>query len=606
MTGFAKAYRKEKPGVLVKAVDFAAQPQDRRARRSAARGDVARPWLRRGGVRRRSALGRRPGRAAVRQRRWTASRSERRPCSWSPGAAGSIVSAITADLAAASGGTFHLLDLTPTPDPSDVDLARYVTDRETGSSCDLAARLRERGERATPVAIDKELAGLERRSAALAAVQAVEQAGGRAYYHSVDLTDGEAVAKVIAEVRAVSERIDVLLHAAGLEISHALPDKEPEEFERVFGVKADSWFNVLHAAGDLPIGATVVFSSVAGRFGNAGQTDYSAANDLLCKVTSSLRRSRPDVRAIALDWTAWGGIGMATRGSIPKVMAAAGVELLPPEAGVAWIRRELTSGADRGEVVVAGTFGPDGGGAAPARRPGRHGLDGSRRRLHDRRRGRRASIVDWLVRTALDPAVQPFLYDHRIDGTAVLPGVMGLEAFAQAARLLAPGWHVVAVEDVDFRAPVKFYRDEPRTLTVTALVRPDGDDLVAECRLEAERVLRRGGRSTADGSLHRHGPAGAPGAGRRAVGRTVRAPVRPCPRRRLPALLPRPGLPGGRRGLAVRRRAPPPGSPADLPADRDAGGRTLGARSAADRAVLPDGRSVGGREVRPTRAAVAP
>ena len=38
------------------------------------------------------------------------------------GAAGSIVSAIVADLAAASGATFHLLDLAPEPDPADPDL----------------------------------------------------------------------------------------------------------------------------------------------------------------------------------------------------------------------------------------------------------------------------------------------------------------------------------------------------------------------------------------------------------------------------------------------------------------------------------------------------
>ena len=66
------------------------------------------------------------------------------------------------------------------------------------------------------------------------------------------------------------------------------------------------------------------------------------------------------------------------------------------------------------------------------------------------------------MRTTLDPVGQPFLNDHRIDGTAVLPGVMGIEAFAEAASLLAPeGWHVDAVEDVDFLVPVKFYRDEP-------------------------------------------------------------------------------------------------------------------------------------------------
>jgi Polyketide synthase dehydratase len=49
--------------------------------------------------------------------------------------------------------------------------------------------------------------------------------------------------------------------------------------------------------------------------------------------------------------------------------------------------------------------------------------------------------------------------------------------------------HVVAVEDVDFAAPLKFYRDEPRTITVQAVLSPDGDGLVAHARLVAERLL---------------------------------------------------------------------------------------------------------------------
>ena len=60
----------------------------------------------------------------------------------------------------------------------------------------------------------------------------------------------------------------------------------------------------------------MAFSSVAGRFGNNGQTDYAATNGLLCTTVSNLRATRPGTRALALDWTAWGGIGMATRGSI--------------------------------------------------------------------------------------------------------------------------------------------------------------------------------------------------------------------------------------------------------------------------------------------------
>ena len=206
----------------------------------------------------------------------------------------------------------------------------------------------------------------------------------------------------------------------------------------MFDVKCDGWFNVLHAAADLPIGAIVAFSSVAARFGNAGQTDYSAANDLLCKITSSFRRTRPSTRGIALDWTAWGGLGMATRGSIPKVMAAAGIEMLPPEAGIAWIRRELTAGSYRGEVVVAGRLGlmmsePDPAG----------GLDTAA--ISTSAAGPMAASVTGMgvysgltVETRLDPAAQPFLHDHQIESTTVLPGVMGDRGLRRSGQPRGP------------------------------------------------------------------------------------------------------------------------------------------------------------------------
>ena len=405
------------------------------------------------------------------------------------GAAGSIVSAITADLAAASGGTFHLLDLTPTPDAADPDLEAFRGDRD-GLKVTIAERMKAAGDHPTPVTIERELARFERLYAALTAIQSVEAAGGTVHYHSVDLTDADAVAAAIDDVRRLSGRIDVLLHAAGLEISRNLPDKEPREYDLVFDVKSDGWFNVFHAAQDMEIGATVVFSSVAGRFGNQGQTDYSAANDLLCKITSNFRRSRPETRGLALDWTAWGGIGMATRGSIPKIMEMAGVQMLPPEAGVAWIRRELVSSEYAGEVIVAGALG-----MMAAEYDDRGGVDLTAVVGDEADHGpmighATVSVHDGVVvETTLDPLQQPFLHDHRIDGTPVLPGVMGMEAFAETARLLAPDHHVLGVEDVTFAAPLKFYRDEPRTLTVQAVLIPDGDDLVAHCTLSAERQL---------------------------------------------------------------------------------------------------------------------
>ena len=221
--------------------------------------------------------------------------------------------------------------------------------------------------------------GIERSEAALRAIEAVEAAGGTAYYHSLDLRDGAAVAAVVDDIRQRYGKIDVLLHAGGLLIDRTLPNKEPHQFALVFDVKADGFFNLIKAAKGLPIGATVSFSSVAGRFGNNGQSDYASANDLLCKISSSMRTWRPDTRGIAIDWTAWGQIGMASRGSVQQILEALGVDMLPPESGVpdhpprADLRRHPRRdrrGRPAGRLAVG--EGPDGrrGRGQDQRRPG--------------------------------------------------------------------------------------------------------------------------------------------------------------------------------------------------------------------------------------------
>jgi 3-oxoacyl-(acyl-carrier-protein) synthase/acyl carrier protein/NAD(P)-dependent dehydrogenase (short-subunit alcohol dehydrogenase family) len=507
VVGFTKTYKRERMDALVKAVDFEAERKPSEVTDILIEETLHDPGAIEIGYK--QAL------------RWTVGLQEQPAADGEPGltldgntvfvvtgAAGSIVSAITADLATASGGTFYLLDLAPEPDPENPDLKRFVTDKD-GLKRDLFVRIQARGERATPALVEKELAALERAQAAQSAIAAVRAAGGTAHYFSVNLTDADAVEKIIQQVRERSGQIDVLLHAAGTERSHFLPDKDTREFDLVFDVKSDGWFNLLHAIGDMPLGATVAFSSIAGRFGNAGQTDYSAANDLLCKITSSFRTTRPATRGIVIDWTAWGGIGMATRGSIPKMMELAGIDMLPPEAGIPLIRRELTAGGTRGEIVIGQRLGvllnewdATGGLDASANEaskslpagPSQSGPSLSGSSLSGPMIGKIASMglqSGLTIETTLDPALQPFLHDHQIDGTPVLPGVMGIEAFAEAALCLLPGWRVAAIEDVNFLAPFKFYRNEPRVVTVEAAIHPQRDTLalLADCRLTGRRPL---------------------------------------------------------------------------------------------------------------------
>ena len=219
----------------------------------------------------------------------------------------------------------------------------------------------------------------------------------------------------------------------------------------------------------------------------------------------------------------------------------------------------------------------------------------------DRRRSTGMGVHRGLtIETTLDPAVQPFLYDHQIEGTPVLPGVMGIEAFAEAALRVLPGWHVEAVEDVNFLAPFKFYKNEPRTVTIEAEFHPEGDAVVADCRLTGRRMLP----NQAEPQVTTHFTA--------RVRLTQQAPVavdRAAPpgsagragsgsRRHLSPLLPRARLPGCGAGVARRRpdRRPDGGQSARQP---PSAGAPAVDGAALDRALLSDRRAVGNRRARP-------
>ena len=299
VSGFTKALSQERPDALVKVVDFGADGDSATTAETLIQETLRDP----GAVE----IGHADG------LRWSVATTiqdaehdpAREPDSTTvflvTGAAGSIVSAITADLAAASGGgTFHLLDLVPAPDSADPDLGLFATDRQALQRV-LADRIREHGERPTPKLIERELARIERAVAALAAISAIERAGGQAHWHQVDLTDAEQVARAIAQATRISDRIDVVMHCAGLDISHFLPDKPQSEYDLVFDVKAHGWLNLLAALADQGLtedkapDAAIVFSSIAGRFGNIEVRPTTRP-----QTTCSARASRTCAKPTAL------------------------------------------------------------------------------------------------------------------------------------------------------------------------------------------------------------------------------------------------------------------------------------------------------------------
>ncbi|RDV36640.1 SDR family NAD(P)-dependent oxidoreductase [Bradymonadaceae bacterium TMQ3] len=411
-----------------------------------------------------------------------------------------ISAEVCVDLARRFRCALALVGRTPLthPDPLRVDLKAERTR--------IKEALKAAGERATPVAVRQKMRPLEAQQEIATNLKRMRQAGARAEYFSCDVADAAQVQRLVSEVEACFGRVSGVIHGAGVEDSRLLADKDVQGFDRVFRGKAVGGVNLWRALGDRGLVFYVAFTSVAGRFGNAGQTDYAAANDALARqvmqINQLTRERGRGARALAIDWTAWDEVGMAVEGSMRTILEAKGVEFLPPEVGAPMVGESLERGLI-GEFVVAGELGELGGqrghgDRASDRMPGTRATH-----QEDRRPGTVTSfaMIDRVVAKAsdevvveriFDPQRDYFLKDHRYEGRELVPGVMGYELMSAAAMMLT-GEPVAEVRDVKFERALKLAYSEPIRVRATARVvgQEDGRATV-DVQVGSERVVRTG------------------------------------------------------------------------------------------------------------------
>lgn len=427
------------------------------------------------------------------------------------GATGGITTSVLLDLAKASQGAFYLLARTQLPAKDDADLQMMRTDRNV-FRMELQRRSQEKGEKVTPVQLDQKIQALERADAMLTTLDEMRSFGASVQYIVCDVTNLQAVADAVNEIKKATNHVDCFIHAAGVEKSRKVESKSADEFENTISVKADGFnhlFRAFEKEGLLPC-SIVFFSSVAGRFGNSGQTDYSAANDMLSKFAFALHAQYPTLKAVSIDWGAWGEVGMASRGNIPMLMERAGIEMLKPVMAAPMVRKAIEAGLS-GEFVVAGSLGalnPScqdncGVDVEAANKALRSGTP-----IHKMFSNVTSFSVEGGLRleAELDPAQERYLNDHRINGIPVLPGVMGIEGFSVAAKYIASvlgsknsTFEVDRLENIQFLAPFKFYSDKPRTIQWNAVAERFEKGIRVNASLESD-ILRRNGET--EHSIH--------------------------------------------------------------------------------------------------------
>ena len=93
----------------------------------------------------------------------------------------------------------------------------------------------------------------------------------------------------------------------------------------------------------------VGMGSIAGRFGNAGQTDYASANEAMAQLL--LRREN----SLHVDWSGWANVGMAAQSNMSQILTSKGIELLPPR-GTAHLLIDMIL-AEKTEIVISALLG---------------------------------------------------------------------------------------------------------------------------------------------------------------------------------------------------------------------------------------------------------
>ncbi|MGE3817845.1 MAG: SDR family NAD(P)-dependent oxidoreductase, partial [Isosphaeraceae bacterium] len=480
--GFLKSLAAEWPRVRVKAVDVAVED------RSAAAEAILAELAARDGLVEVGRLGKRRVKLAVTPAPIKSDSSVSRLGPNSiilvTGGARGITATATLELARhANQATFVIVGRSVVPsEPEPAEIAQYHEPTELKRA--LIKLRQSEGRSVTPSEIEGECRRILQSREARANLERLRATGASVDYRACDTCDGDAFAKLIEDVTRQYGRIDGVIHGAGVIEDRLIQDKSIESLRRVLRTKTTGALVLAATLRAESLKFLALFSSVSGRFGNRGQADYAAGSEALNKLSQALDRRWPS-RVVAIEWGPWLQTGMVSEG-VRRQFVERGVTLIPSETGCRMFVEEVLQGRKgAAEIVVGGASGlgtlpapPMAAAAAvekpsvalrPIKRPPLLAVAGDFPREGD----------VFAVLRPLDPEIDLYLNDHRIDNRPVFPFAMAMELMAEVAVASRPGWVVSEVRRVRLLRGVVVNERAPMLRIVARPVEHQGDAVLS-------------------------------------------------------------------------------------------------------------------------------
>jgi phthiocerol/phenolphthiocerol synthesis type-I polyketide synthase C len=131
-------------------------------------------------------------------------------------------------------------------------------------------------------------------------IDAVRARGVRVETFALDVADGAAVERTLAEIRTTMPALRGVVHAAGVLDDATIANLTAAQLARVLAPKVDGARHLDAATAGDALDLFVMFSSAAALVGNAGQAAYAAANAFLDALAVARRREgRP---GLSVQW----------------------------------------------------------------------------------------------------------------------------------------------------------------------------------------------------------------------------------------------------------------------------------------------------------------
>ncbi|MFE1958739.1 SDR family NAD(P)-dependent oxidoreductase [Streptomyces sp. NPDC059479] len=136
--------------------------------------------------------------------------------------------------------------------------------------------------------------------------QELRQLGAEVTVAAADVADRGALAELLARF-SPEEPLTAVVHTAGVLDDVPLEGLTPERLDTVLRPKVDAAWHLHDLTRDMGLTAFVLYSSVAGLLGTAGQANYAAGNTFLDALAA--HRRAQGLPGVSLAWGLWGETG---------------------------------------------------------------------------------------------------------------------------------------------------------------------------------------------------------------------------------------------------------------------------------------------------------